>query len=156
MEFDLFSQMTSPEIQAKRLESQILALRERAISYGLVISPKDASAIAAVGVEQLHEQERVEFAQSAVVKIISKFMESGYISQQDFVETISELIGIFYEVKEESLDVLTDDEVISAMFDCFENVSNGDTELLRTRDLENLIRRVRGLPCDDDYDYDED
>ncbi len=156
MEFDLFSQMTSPEIQAKRLESQILALRERAISYGLVISPKDASAIAAVGVEQLHEQERVEFAQSAVIKIISKFMESGYISQQDFVETISELIAVFYEVKEESLDILTDDDVISAMFDCFENVSNGDVELLRTRDLENLIRRARGLPCDDDYDYDED
>lgn len=156
MELDLFSQMTSPETQTKRLESQILALRDRAISYGLVISQKDASAIAAVGVEQLHEQERVEFAQSAVVKIISKFMESGYISQQDFVETISELIGIFYEVKEESLDVLTDDEVISAMFDCFENVSNGDVELLRTSDLENLIRRVRGLPRDDDYDYDED
>lgn len=94
MELDLFSQMTSPETQTKRLESQILALRDRAISYGLVISQKDASAIAAVGVEQLHEQERVEFAQSAVVKIISKFMESGYISQQDFVETISELIGI--------------------------------------------------------------
>ena len=58
MELDLFSQMTSPETQTKRLESQILALRDRAISYGLVISQKDASAIAAVGVEQLHEQER--------------------------------------------------------------------------------------------------
>ncbi len=155
MELDLFSQMTSPKIQAKRLESQILALRDRAISYGLVISPKDASAIAAVGVEQLHEQERVEFAQSAVVKIIEKFMESSYISQQDFVETISELIGIFYEVKEESLDILTDDDVISAMFDCFENISNGDIELLRTRDLERLIRRARGEAYDIDYDEDE-
>ena len=154
MEFDLFSQMTSPALQTKRLESQILALRERAISYGLVISPKDASALAAVGVEQLHEQER-EFAQSAVVKIIYKFMESGYISQSDFVDTISELIAVFYEVKEESLDILTDDDVISAMFDCFENISNGDIELLRTRDLERLIRRARGEAYDIDYDEDE-
>lgn len=155
MEFDLFSQMTSPALQAKRLESQILALRERAISYGLVISPKDASALAEVGIEQLHEQERVEFAQSAVVKIIYKFMESTYISQSDFVETISELIAVFYEVKEESLDILSDDDVISAMFDCFENISNGDIELLRTRDLERLIRRAKGEAYDIDYDEDE-
>ncbi len=69
-------------------------------------------------------------------------MESTYISQSDFVETISELIAVFYEVKEESLDILSDDDVISAMFDCFENISNGDIELLRTRDLERLIRRA--------------
>ena len=60
MEFDLFSQMTSPALQTKRLESQILALRERAISYGLVISPKDASALAAVGGEQLIRRARGE------------------------------------------------------------------------------------------------
>lgn len=155
MDNDLFSQMTSPALQVRRLTAQILALRERAISYGLVISPKDASALAEVGVEQLHEQERVEFAQSAVVKIIHKFMESGYISQSDFVETVSELIAVFYEVKEESLDVISDDDVIFAMFDCFENISNGDIELLRTRDLERLIRRAKGEAYDVDYDEDD-
>lgn len=155
MEFDLLSQMTSPALQTKRLETQILELRERAISYGIVISPSDASALAAVGAEQLHEQERVEFARSAVVKIISKFMESAYISQSDFVETVSGLIEIFYAVKEESLDILSDDDVISAMFDCFENISNGDVELLSTRDLERLIRRARGEAFGVDFDEDE-
>ena len=63
------------------------------------------------------------------MKIIEKFIKSTYISQADYADTLAALIDIFYEAKEESLDVLTDDEVIVIMYNFYENESGGSLEV---------------------------
>ena len=91
----------------------------------------------------LRDQKRVEFGDSAINKIIEKFMQSTYISQSNYADTIAALIEVFYEVKEESGDILTDEEVVDAMFDFFEGESGGNIELMYSRDLDALCRNVR-------------
>ncbi len=70
-------------------------------------------------------------------------MQSSYIAPSEYAETIAELIDIFYEVKEESYDLLTDEDIIDVMYNFFENESGGSLEVLRNRDMEELCRAVR-------------
>ena len=95
------------------------------------------------GKDSIREQDRIEFGKSATLKIVDKFMRSSYISQEVYAETIAGLIEVFYEVKEESLDILTDDEVIDIMFDFYENESGGSIEILQNRDMDYLCRKIR-------------
>ena len=63
--------------------------------------------------------------------------------QNEYADVLAELINIFYDIKDESLDMLSDDEVINFMYDFFENESGGDIEVMRNRDMEYLCRQIR-------------
>lgn len=153
MDFDLAQIMPSTTLLTRRLVEDILSINETIGQYALSLSEADAKMLAAVDRDSIKENDRIQFGKSAVLKIIEKFSQSSYINQSDFAVMIAGLTEIFYEAKEESLDSLTDDEVIDIMFDFFENKSGGDLELLGGRDMESLIRCLRnGEPyCEDDY-----
>lgn len=137
------SPLFNPQIDKLREKNTILGTNEKAFACNLQLTEKDAQMLVNAGKEAISIQDRIEFGKSATVKIIEKFMYSTYISQNDYADTIAALIDVFYEVKEESLDVLTDEEVIDAMFDCFELESGGDIEVLQNRDMEYLCRKIR-------------
>jgi len=99
--------------------------------------------IVKVGKEAMTVHDRIEIGKSVTVKIIEKFIQSTYISPREYAETIAKLIEIFYEVKEESLDFLDDDEVIEIMFNFFETQSMGSLELLQSRDMDYLCQQIR-------------
>lgn len=143
MDFELEPYFQASLPSAEKLKNDILSTNEKALEYGLTLSEQDAEMLAQASREAVEAQDRVEFGKSVSVKIIEKFMQSSYISQNGYAETLAELIDIFYEVKEESLDILTDDEVINIMYAFFEQESGGDIDVLRSRDLEYLCRRVR-------------
>lgn len=153
MDFDLAQIMPSTTLLTRQLVEDILSINETIGQYALSLSEADAKMLAAVDRDSIKENDRIQFGKSAVLKIIEKFSQSSYINQSDFAVMIAGLTEIFYEAKEESLDSLTDDEVIDIMFDFFENKSGGDLELLGGRDMESLIRCLRnGEPyCEDDY-----
>lgn len=143
MNFDSLSLLSAKHPADKALKSELLALNEKSEEYGLRLSEKEVSMLVEAGHEALAVQERVEFGKSVTARIIEKFMQSSYISQNEYADTIAALIEIFYEAKEESLDLLTDEEVINIMFSFFEKESGGSLEVLRERDMECLCRRIR-------------
>lgn len=153
MDFDLAKILDSNTQLSRRLVGDILSLNEVIGQYALQLSEADAKMIAAVDLDSIRDNDRIQFAKSAVLKIIARFSQSSYISQSDFALTIAELTEIFYQVKEESLDGLTDDEVIDVMFHFFEKKSGGDLELLANRDMEALVRCLRNgeTYCEDDF-----
>lgn len=125
------------------LKEEILKTNEKSAEYGLTLSEADTIMLINCGNEIIKMQERIEFGKSITTLIIEKFMSSGYISQYDYANTIAELLNVFYEAKEESNDILTDEEVIDAMVYYFENISNGSIELLKTRDMDYLCKHIR-------------
>ena len=120
MSFELIPQAPSGLSANRHLKSEILSTNKKSVEYGLALSEKDAMMLVRQGKDAIALQERIEFGKSITVKLIEKFMQSSYISQNDYAETIAILLEIFYEAKEESLDVLTDEEVIDIMYDFFE------------------------------------
>lgn len=154
MDFELTPNFKNKELAAVRLKNEILSLNEKSQEYGLSLSEQDAIMLIEQGKEAIHLQERIEFGKSITTKLIEKFMQSTYITQKNYAQTIAILLDVFYEAKGESLDVLTDDEVIEIMYDFFENESGGDIDTLQGRDMYYLCRKIRnmatGIPEDED------
>lgn len=162
MSFELSPRFSSGEVLNSGLFSEILATNEQSVLYGLRLSERDAAMLVRAGNDALQTQDRLEFGKSITTRLIEKFMLSSYIPQSEYADTIAQLLDIFYEVKEESLELLGDDEVIGLMFDFFENESGGSIELLGGRDMELLCRRIRSSalgiasePIEEDEDEDE-
>ncbi len=162
MNFELTPEMSLNKASILKQKADILNLNEKSMEYALSLSEKDAEMLIQVGKDTISIQSRIEFGKSATIKIIEKFMKSSYISQADYADTIAGLIDIFYEAKEESLDVLTDDEVIDIMYNFFENESGGSLDVLQGRDMDYLCKKIRntatGIIDDDclpEEDYDE-
>lgn len=144
MEENLIMQFMKNNLSKSNLKNAILETNEKALECGLQLSGGDVEMLVDASRDSLNETERIEInSNSATVKIIEKFMQSTYINQKDYADTIAGLLEVFYETKEESNDILTDDELVDIMFDFFENQSGGSLEVLQTRDLDYLCRTVR-------------
>ena len=120
-----------------------MATNEFTAEYGLILSREDAKILAEADKDEIAVTDRVEIGETAAVKLVKKFSRSSYIAPDDYAEVLAQLLEVFYEAKEESLDVLTDDEVIDVMFEFFEGESGGSIEVLRGRDMEVLCRSIR-------------
>lgn len=143
MSFELTPKFTGGKLINANLKAEILATNEKSAEYGLVLTEQDAAMLVQTGKEIISLQDRIEIGKSITVRLIEKFMQSTYISQSDYADTIAALLDVFYEAKEESGDGLTDEEVIGIMFDFFEKESGGSIEVLQTRDMDYLCRKIR-------------
>lgn len=111
--------------------------------YCLQLSEQEILQLVENRKEVLERTGRVEFGGGVIQKIIMEFADSAYINQQDYTETLMELQECFYHFKNESLENLTDDELIQLMKRFFEDVCQGSIEFLQTSMLENYCRDMR-------------
>lgn len=72
----------------------------------------------------------VELGIDVLRKIIESFRSSPYIIQENYMETLIELQEIFYFVKRETDDTLSDDILIELMIQFFNNDCRGSLDLL--------------------------
>jgi hypothetical protein len=91
----------------------------------------------------LGDSQRIEFGEGVLPKIIDAFCDSQYINQDNYVGTLTELQDIFYTYKNETLDELSDDELLSFMRTQFDDICFGDMEYLRNTCLERIARSTR-------------
>ena len=93
--------------------------------------------------EDLKEQQRIEFGEGILPKLIFTFCDSPYIYQDNYVDTIIRLQEIFYSYKNEVMDELTDDELLDFMKKAFDGECKGSLEYLEETALEQYARNVR-------------
>lgn len=62
-------------------------------------------------------------------KLLFEFCDSPYLEQEQLAETLAALQEIFYLYKNESLEELTDEELLSYMKEKFDGECRGDLEL---------------------------
>ena len=138
-QLDILSKCTSVK--------KIMETNERSIKYGLILSQTDAIELVEARSEALCANGRIEIGSATIEKIIDAFCNSSYIIQQDYTNTLHELLEIFYYMKNETLDLISDDELIELMKNYFESRCRGSLELLKDRELEKMARNLRyGLP----------
>lgn len=112
-------------------------------TFGVRLSEAEAVLLLEARKQSLQEQERIEFGGGILPKIIVAFCDSPYIYQDNYVETLEALQGIFYLYKNESLDELSDDELIDCMKRYFEGLCQGSLEHLEDTCLEKFARNIR-------------
>ena len=140
------------DIVNKRKQIEIANIKkcnEYTSKYGLVLSDNQISNLLERRKETLKETGRVELRVGIIDKLIKEFCDSPYINQENYAETLYELIEMFYEYKNETMDLITDDELIEFMRKSFDEICQGDLEYLSGtvmyRMRENLLR---GKPID--------
>jgi hypothetical protein len=137
--------------------NEIVRCNETSLQYGLVLKETDAVELADTRREALDKLGRIEFSGGAITKLITGFCDSPYLTQSNYAETLHELVEAFYYFKNETLDEVDDDDLIEAMKRYFDETCRGSLDLLETRDLENLARKLRyGFMSQDDFSGDID
>ena len=91
----------------------------------------------------LKKYRRVEFGEGILDKLIFTFCDSQYINQENYREVMEELQDIFYSFKNEAMDLLTDDELLTFMKEQFEEICMGDTEYLESTCLPRFACAIR-------------
>ena len=137
--------------------TEIINCNEITLRYGLVLSQTDAKALVEIRSEALEHNGRIEFKGGIINKLIMEFCDSPFLSQYNYAETLGELIETFYYFKNETLDEMGDDELISLMKEYFDKNCQGSLELLQNRELEVLARNIRYGESDYEvpYEYEE-
>ena len=134
---------------------KIIKLNEHTAAFGLVLSTEDAKLLAAQRRDTLKEQQRVEFGEGILPKLIFTFCDSCYIDQNNYVETIGRLQEIFYQYKNETMDELSDGELLESMREAFDGECEGSLEFLEETAMERLARKLRKrgyVALEEDYE----
>lgn len=134
----------------------LAACNELTARYGLALSEKQMMALTERRFQALKAVGRVEFGEGILQKLIYTFCDSPYISQNNYEETLSELQDIFYYFKNESMERLSDDELLEAMKAVFDGKAQGSLEYLAGTALETLCRALRGGEADSSDGEEED
>jgi len=111
--------------------------------HGLSLATQDIQALVAGRLESLQVSDRVEFGGGVVKQIVLAFAGSPHMSQENFVQTVIELQELFYEFKNESLEQIPDDDLISKMRSLFDDPAEGDLGYLAEALFDGLARHVR-------------
>lgn len=123
---------------------QILDCNNYTKKFGLSLTKEKALQINENRKKTLKKEERVEFGEGILNKLIYIFCDSPYIYQDNYVEMLEGLQDIFYSCKNESLDEVTDDELLQYMKECFDGGCEGDLDYLEGTFMDNFCRKVRG------------
>lgn len=127
----------------KQIFTEILTCNNITGEYGLILREEDVKELLQTRTEALNKSGRIEFNGEIITKVISIFSDSPYISQYNYASTINELVEIFYNYKNETLDYISDDELIEIMKDFFDNYCQGSLELLEGKVLYKIADNIR-------------
>lgn len=127
----------------KQVFDEIIECNEVTRDYGLKLNEEDVKEIIKTRNIALEKSGRIEFNGQIINKLIIAFRDSPYISQHNYSETINELVEIFYNYKNETLDFIGDEELIEIMKDYFDNYCQGSLELLEGKVLYKIADNIR-------------
>jgi len=140
--FEIMNLTASPLLQ-KLAVAEVEACNDYTADYGLTLSHKDAVELVETRTIALKSTGRIEFGGGVIDQIIRAFCDSPFIAMHNYVETIHELTEIFYYYKNETLDLMNDEDLIKFMKTSFNGVCQGSLELLSGRELASMARNLR-------------
>ncbi|MCL1983102.1 MAG: DUF6323 family protein [Clostridiales bacterium] len=122
---------------------EVMKCNDFTARFGLVLTPAQAVELVETRSASLRENGRIEFGGGVIDKIIKEFCDSPYIFNHNYAQTIHELLEIFYCYKNETLDLIGDDDLVKHMKTAFDGICQGSLDLLSGRELARLARNLR-------------
>lgn len=143
MSFDLIQAFSSGALVQRQAVGAIMACNQFSSEHGLTLTQEQAAELVETRSLSLRANGRVEFSGGVIDRLIRAFCTSPYLSMQNYAATLHELTEIFYYYKNETLDQISDDELIRFMAQSYNGPCGGSLELLAGRELEGLAHRLR-------------
>ena len=104
-------------------ENEILDLNEKSQIYGLTLNKEDVKEIINSRDNTLKNYGRIELDIGITKMIIENLYKSQYTDRDDYVELINDLQEVFYYLKNETLDQISDIEIIDIIDEVYNNCS---------------------------------
>ena len=143
---EIFS-LAPADLQMLETINELRSCNELTERFGLRLSEAQIQRLAGRRFESLDETGRVEFGQGILKALVHEFADSPYIMQENYEDTLCALQDAFYFFKNESMDMISDDELLRFMKQYFDTVCEGSLEYLYGTSLEELCRNTRcGMP----------
>ena len=142
MNIELSSLMQQSPDRTKALAGRILDCNRHTAQYGLTLDPGQALALAETRENALRRSGRIEFGAGITEKLIMTFCDSTYISQDDYEATLHELTLIFYDMKNETWDAVSDDELLGSMREAFDVYCHGSADILAGSVMPQLAKHI--------------
>ena len=133
------------KIRAQKAVSSITDCNAVTCRYGLELSHAQVLRLMGRQGEVLKATGRIEFGEGVIKKLVMAFCDSPYITRESYEDTLMELIEVFYFFKGEAHERISDDELIDAMKNYFDNECEGSLDYLAGTALEELCRKARGV-----------
>ena len=108
----------------------LLALNETTAAYGLLLTPAQAMELAAMQECALSDTGRIEFGEGAAARLARALCASPYVDRATWADTLAEMTALFYALKSETHDALSDSELIDAMVRVFDGRAHGAVQVL--------------------------
>ena len=113
-------------------EQELLELNEKSNMYGLTLNKEDIKEIINSRNNTLKNYGRIELDINVTKNIIENLYKSQYTDRDDYVEAINDLQEVFYYLKNETLDQISDIEIIE-IIDEFYNNSSGRIDIVQEK-----------------------
>ena len=104
-------------------ENEILDLNEKSQVYGLTLIKEDVKEIINSRDNTLKNYGRIELDIGITKMIIENLYKSQYTDKDDYVYAINDLHEVFYYLKNETLDQISDIEIIDIIDEAYNNCS---------------------------------
>ncbi|WP_312813700.1 DUF6323 family protein [Sedimentibacter sp.] len=140
MKFEL-TNLSSDIVEQKAVE-EILKCNSFTERFGLALTHRQAAILAETRRTSLKANGRMEFSGGVIETIIFEFCDSPYIDTNNYTDILNELTEIFYYFKNETMDMVSDHELIHFMKTSFDGVCHGSLDALAGRELYNLARSL--------------
>lgn len=127
----------------RQVTDKILSCNEETKKYGLLLTKHQALALTQTRTTALHENKRIEFGSSIVDKLILAVCDSPYMTQEIYEDTLHEMIQLFYDLKNNTWDRVSDQDLIDFMKSAFNGCCRGSMELLIEKSMQ-LIKHIHG------------
>lgn len=140
------------DLVEKQAVHEIMKCNDLTAQFGLALTESQALFLVETRSLALKRTGRIEFGGGVIDRIINAFCNSPYLSMHNYEETLHELLEVFYHYKNETLDLMDDDDLIKFMKAAFDGVCQGSLDLLAGRELYRLARSLRYGDAPDDSD----
>lgn len=132
----------------RRVMEQIFSCNEETIKYGLSLSEQQAVALAQTRTTSLKEMRRIEFGNGIVDKLIMAVCDSPYITQDIYEEILHEWIHLFYDLKNNTWEKVSDHDLIDFMKTAFNGCCHGSMDML----IEKSMQLMEHIHCGGEID----
>ncbi|WP_228107002.1 DUF6323 family protein [Terrisporobacter petrolearius] len=116
-------------------KNELLKINDKSSAYGLILTPEDVEEIIKSRGYSLKNYGRIDLNMDVTKKLINKIYTSQYTDKDDYVEIINDLQDIFYYLKNETLDEISDNEIIDIIAEFYEKTSG------RIDNIQNLTEK---------------
>lgn len=106
----------------RKVMDQIILCNEETKKYGLSLSERQAFALAQTRTTSLKETKRIEFGDGMVDQLIRAVCDSPYLTQDIYEGILHEWIQLFYNLKNDTWEKISDHDLIEYLLS---NVING-------------------------------